>query len=101
MQFFTVATLLAATAMAVPITGTTEVVTAREGTFRRGADESLIGISFTMKSEASDALINCSVENPVQGDLYPCDNTEYTFGLVEKIYYARFKLTIYHATSDL
>jgi hypothetical protein len=101
MQFFTVAALLAATAMAVPVTGTTEVVTAREGTFRRDSNENLIGISFTMKSEASDDLISCSVNNPVQGDLHPCDNAEYTFGLVEKVSYARFKLTIYHATSDL
>lgn len=101
MQFFTLAALLATTAMAVPLTGTTEVVTARDGTFRRDTDENLIGISFTMKSEANDALIKCSANDPVQGDLYPCDNTDYTFGLVEKVTYARFKLTIYHATSDL
>jgi hypothetical protein len=101
MRFFTIATLLAATSISVPITGNTEVITVREGTFLRDSNDNLSGISYTMESEASTVPIYCSVRNPIQGELYPCDDAEYKFGLVEQVAYALFKLTIYHATSDL
>jgi hypothetical protein len=100
MQFFTIAAFLAATAIAAPLGGNTEVITVREGTFRR-TNEELSGISFRMESEASDTPIKCSVSDVVEGELYPCDNPDYLFGLVEKVTYARFKVTVYHATSQL
>jgi hypothetical protein len=103
MQFFTIAAFLAATATAavIPVKGKTEVVTVQEGIFRRDSSENLKGISFTMKSEASDVPIQCSVSDPIESKLYPCDLPEYTFGLVDKVSYARFKLTVYHQTSSL
>jgi hypothetical protein len=107
MQFFTIAALLAAASIAAPITGSTEVITIESGTFRRNDDDSndyLKGISFTMKSEASEFPISCSVsqEAPIGvNELHACDDAVYKFGLVNRVGYGLYKLTVYHQTSDL
>jgi hypothetical protein len=107
MQFFTIAALFAAASIAAPLTGTTEVITINSGLFRRNnndANDYLKGISFTMKSEASDSPISCSVsqEAPIGvNELHACDDAAYKFGLVDRVGYGLYKLTVYHQTSDL
>ncbi|PVH94912.1 hypothetical protein DM02DRAFT_675863 [Periconia macrospinosa] len=105
MQFLTLATLFAATAIASPLAArSTELVSTSDAVIVRNSDESVASISFTLSLDSTGETTGCTTgadANPDVNDpkFYYCDKKEYFFRYNEQVGYARFKLALVHQTS--